>query len=76
MSKEKWGSPAKRWFVFMVIAAFAAAISFIQCFQYVAEKTGTGIWIGLGSLFTLIALFCLKKVNDNSDTGMGFPDGK
>lgn len=61
-------SPFKR-FRLTALFALLSIISFIQIWQYVAERTGTGLWIGLGILFLGLALIELRKVIKDADNG-------
>jgi hypothetical protein len=54
--------PFKR-FMIMALFAMLSAISFIQCFQYISEKTGKGLWIGLGVLFAGLTFWQLYIIN-------------
>lgn len=58
------------WMAGLVGSAFLSFICFIQTSQYVAEKTGKGLWIVLGSVFAIAAVYCFKRLNESS-TGKG-----
>jgi len=65
----------KLWHVLMGVCAFIAMISFFQINSYWADKhhfNGIFGWLGIGIVFTILALFCLKKV---AKAGSGLDSG-
>lgn len=53
----------------MAVFAFLSAISFIQTQQYVAERTGVWLWVGLGILFAALTIWQLIIVNRDAGSG-------
>lgn len=65
-------STAKKWFLGMVIFAFASAISFFQINSYWADQHHfNGGWLAIGIVLGSVAVFCLTKVIRNSNKGGG-----
>mgnify|MGYP006871748428 CR=1 FL=1 len=65
---------AKLWHVLMGVCAFIAAISFFQINSWWADQhhfNGVKGWLGIGIVFSLLAIGCLYKVVTNSDGGGG-----
>jgi len=60
-------SKAKKWFLAGSVSAFLSVISFIQTSQYVAEKTGSGLWIILGVVFAVAAAYSFVNVAKNAE---------
>lgn len=56
----------RKWFLAMVVFAFASVISFFQINSYQADLHNSNwIWTIAGVLFALSAVFCLTKVAKN-----------
>lgn len=61
-------STAKKWFAFMVVAAFISVISFFQINSAFADKANiNGLFTVGGILFALIACYCLYRVTQNAN---------
>ncbi|MEP7375524.1 MAG: hypothetical protein ABI675_19420 [Chitinophagaceae bacterium] len=62
-------SPAKKWFAFMTVFAFASVICFFNINSYFADTHKINwLFILLGIVFALVAIYGLKKVNDIAGT--------
>jgi FtsH-binding integral membrane protein len=62
-------SPAKKWFAFMTVFAFASVICFFNVNSYFADKHRiNALFIVFGILFAILAVYGLKKVNDVAGT--------
>lgn len=62
-------SKAQKLFAWGCGFALAAAISYIHIWQYVAELTGEGLWIGLGAANTIASLYHFYKSYKLSNNG-------
>jgi len=65
---------AKQWFALTSVFAFLSVGSFFQINSYWSDKNhfnGVFGWLGIGIVSGLIAIYCLYKVTQNTNTGGG-----
>lgn len=67
--KKYWLNP---WMGGAVLFLFGGVICLIQTQQYVAEKTGEGLWWLLGGVLVIIGVICFIKMVNTSGGNTGY----